>query len=228
MTFLQHLSIIFFELLVLFWLTRATLRFFFKLLRAIFKKDQIIYSIIALIYFPGTVLHELSHMIAALLLLLRVTDVHVFPTWKDNVIILGRVLYEKKDVLRSILVGVAPLFGGIIFLGWLSVLDVGTSSNLLLQIIVIYLVFAISSTMFSSKQDLVDFLYVIPVGIVMTIAYYIFQPDFSLISKLIGDLEAPRKILYAVTKYLLVSISIHTIFIIIVMSGRFIKNKLIK
>jgi len=228
MTFMQLLLIIFFELLVLFWLTRATLISLFKLLQAIFEKDQTTYSVIALIYFAGTVLHELSHMIAALFLLLKVADIHVFPTWKNNVIILGRVLYEKKDVLRSILVGIAPLFGGIIFLGWLSVLDVSTSSNLLLQILVIYLVFTISSTMFSSKQDLVDFLYVIPIGIMITIVYYIIQPDFTLISKLIRDLEAPRKILYAITQYLLLSISIHTIFIIIVMSGRFIKNRLLK
>ena len=225
---MQLLLIIFFELLVLFWLTRATLISLFKLLQDIFEKDQTTYSVIALIYFPGTVLHELSHMIAALFLLLKVADIHVFPTWKNNVIILGRVLYEKKDVLRSILVGIAPLFGGIIFLGWLSVLDVSTSSNLLLQILVIYLVFTISSTMFSSKQDLVDFLYVIPIGIMITIVYYIIQPDFTLISKLIRDLEAPRKILYAITQYLLLSISIHTIFIIIVMSGRFIKNRLLK
>jgi len=99
----------------------------------------------------------------------------VFPKWDDNEIKLGEVLFVKKDFLRAILVGIAPIFFGIGILFSLFYFHVYPSNNLGLNIFYSYLIFSISANMFSSKQDLKDLLWITPVIIIVVMLFYVFD-----------------------------------------------------
>jgi len=149
----------------------------FLFLRKITRNDNLIFSLISLIYLPGTIIHEFGHFIMAMILFLKVTDISIFPEWKDNYIKLGSVLYEKKDYLRSILVGIAPLFSGLFFFFFIAYFNLLPSENILINFFLFYLMFAVSSTMFSSKQDLKDVIFVIPFVVVIVGIVYILGID---------------------------------------------------
>ena len=111
----------------------------------------------------------------ATILLLKVAKVNLLPTWEKNNIKLGSVSYYKKDVFRSILVGIAPIFVGVGILWWLSLTGLFPAHTWWLNILLGYLIWVVSSTMFSSRQDLIDILYVIPLIIFIAIVVYLFK-----------------------------------------------------
>jgi len=113
--------------------------------------------------------------------------------------------------LRGILVGVAPFFGALFLFFGLSFFNLFPNKNLGLNIFLIYLIFTVSSLMFSSKQDLVDIGYLIPFILFLLIIGYIFQPfipSFNLFyfKNIIAGLEF---FLTNVNYYLFLSILIH-------------------
>jgi len=76
-----------------------------------------------------------------------------------------------------------------------------------------YIVFVISTTMFSSKQDMVDIIYAIPVIILIGGIIFVFQIDSSQILSLI-DVEPIMQFMYAIRAYLMIAIGIHTAIIL--------------
>lgn len=130
----------------------------------------------ALLYFPGTLIHEMSHLVMAMLLNLKVRDITLIPKVRGSTLKLGTVWYEKKDVVRGLLVGIAPFFAAM-FVFWFIDTWRLLYMNMIIGALVSYLVFAISSTMFSSKQDLVDLVYVIPIALIVIAVGYIFREN---------------------------------------------------
>jgi len=175
------------QIILIFFLSRLTINELFRFLRMFFRKEKIIYILVSFLFFPGTIVHEMGHFMAATILNLRVHEVRLLPQWEKNRIKLGSVLYEKKDFLRGVLVGIAPIFFGLIFFWFLAKFHLFPSDSLLENIIFGYIVFAVSSTMFSSKQDLVDFVLIIPVIIIIVGVIYVFNInlDFIFNNKLI-------------------------------------------
>jgi len=104
----------------------------------------------------------------------------VFPTWDDNEIRLGQVLFVKKDFLRAILVGIAPVFFGIGILFSLFYYNIYPTNNIWLNLVYSYLIFSISANMFSSKQDLKDLILIVPVIILGIIIFYVFDIRINL------------------------------------------------
>src|SRR3989344_2487342 len=127
------------------------------------------------LFFPGTVVHEISHFLMASMLFLKVRSIEIFPKWEKNEIKLGSVQYEKKDFVRGILVGISPFFAGVLFFWSVSGLKLFPSQNVFLNLIFLYLIFTVSSMMFSSKRDLVDLIYIFPLLIFSYGFYYIFD-----------------------------------------------------
>ncbi|MBI5878689.1 MAG: hypothetical protein HZB53_13650 [Chloroflexi bacterium] len=65
------------------------------------------------LFFPGTVAHELSHLIAARFLDVRVHRISLLPSKQRNgVMSLGFVDVDRTDALREALIGLAPLITG--------------------------------------------------------------------------------------------------------------------
>ena len=132
----------------------------------------------ALLYFPGTALHEMSHLVMAMVLGLRVRDISLIPKIRGNTLKLGTVTYEKKDVVRGLIVGIAPFFAAL-YAFWLIDAFKFLYMNFWITALFSYIVFTISSTMFSSKQDLIDLVYVIPIFVIAGISFAVLKVDLS-------------------------------------------------
>ena len=210
-------ALLFCQSLIIFFLSRQNFKQLFFLLRKIFHREKTVYTLISLIFLPGTIIHEFSHFFAAMFLFLPVKEIRIFPQFENNQIKLGHVLYAKKDFLRGILVGMAPFFGALFLFFGLSFFKLFPNKNLGLNIALIYLIFTVSSVMFSSKQDLVDIVYLIPFLLFLWIIIYIFQPlipsfNLSYLKNIIAGLEF---FLTNVNYYLFLSILIHLFLITI-------------
>lgn len=178
-----YLFIFLSQILLIYFLTRKLTNELYNLLLIFIKKENTIFKIISLIYLPGTVLHEMSHFIMATILLLKVKRVNFFPEFSPGRIKLGSVSYERKDFIRGFIVGIAPLFGAIFFFYFIKLARPFPSDSMYLDLIILYLIFAVSSTMFSSKQDLADFIYIIPTLIIAAILIHILPIDINLFIK---------------------------------------------
>ena len=137
------------QLIFLYFISRISIKELFQVLRIFFRNDKIVFTFVSLIFLPGTIIHELAHFLAAITMFLRVHEVHVFPQWEKDYIKLGRVIYEKKDVIRSIFVGIAPVIIGLLFFWWFSVIDVLSVEDTKIRIFMVYAIFIISTSMFS-------------------------------------------------------------------------------
>lgn len=134
--------------------------------------------IYAVILFPGVVLHEVSHWLAATLLGVRTGGMSVLPRRQpDGTLQLGYVEYYKGRTLgpiRESLIGAAPLISGtavILLIGHrifgvtdLAVAiragDVAILAEAMVQLLAtpnifvwLYLIFAVSNAMLPSKSD---------------------------------------------------------------------------
>jgi len=179
-------------------------------------------AFLSLLLYPGVVIHELSHLLMAVILFVPVKSMTLVPKiLEGNKLQAGSVTIEKVDPVRRTLVGIAPLFVGIAVLWLITVymlpdipflchsresgnlyyqIDSGSlphsaglsgmTSNTILcnnhqlaffrntgyqipyTILSLYLIFSISSTMYSSKKDLNALLITIPLLLLtITIAY---------------------------------------------------------
>jgi len=161
------------QIVAIHFLSKITVNEIFFFLKKILKNNRVVFIIISIIFFPGTVIHELSHFFAAIILFLRVGEVRVIPFFEKNTIKLGSVIFEKKDFVRSLLVGIAPLLSALIIFYTLSLWNIFPNKDWRLNILFGYLIFVISSTMFSSKQDLIDWVYIVPLVIIIGIVIYV-------------------------------------------------------
>ncbi len=210
---LLYTGIFTFQLIVLYFISRISIRELFQVLRIFFSSDKIVFIFVSLIFLPGTIIHELSHFLAAISLLLHVHEVHIFPQWEKNYIKLGRVIYEKKDVIRSIFVGIAPVIVGLLFFWWFSAINILSVEDIWIRILMVYAIFIISTSMFSSKQDLIDIIYIIPFFLIVGAIIYIFQIDLSFLLKQDILINGVTKFLYDVNIFLAISLLIHIIII---------------
>lgn len=200
------------QIIVLYFISRITIQEVFHFFAIFTKNRKIVFSLTALIFFPGTVLHEMSHFIAAMMMMLKVRDVKIIPEIEGDKIKLGRVLYEKKDVLRGVIVGVAPIFAGIFFFLFISYINMSFRDNLILTGLLIYAIFAVSTTMFSSKQDLIDIVFLIPFVMIIAFILYVFKvPVVDVLQNFLLKLDSS---LVIINRFLFYSFVIHVILII--------------
>lgn len=161
--------------IAIFILSRAVLRHMFIFLHRFTRSQTLGISIISILYFPGTVIHEMSHFIVALILNMHPRDVSLFPVIDGRRVRLGHVEYEREkgDFIRPILVGVAPLFGASVVLWLLVQTNLLYETHLGIRLLVGYFILSVTANMFSSDQDLKYFGYIIPIGLVLAFIYYI-------------------------------------------------------
>ncbi len=197
--------------LLLFIFSRKSIQSVFLVLRSIVRSNFIASLLISIIFFPGTVIHELSHFIMAVLLQLPVHKLSVFPELKGNSLRLGYVLYEKKDKVRSVIVGVAPLLTGIGLLWFLYTLDFFRTDFWYIQAIKGYIMFVLSSTMFSSRQDLVDVGYLVPFIVIAGLMIYLFDINVLFFLNNESIVEALRNIMYSIFVYGSIALMIHVV-----------------
>lgn len=142
------------------------------------KFSQKIYSSIL---FFGTLVHELSHVIMAAILFVRVKAFNLkSEIVEDKHIKLGSAEVEQVDPFRNSLVGIAPLIFGIIIIYFLA-----SSVNLQQfgwnEFLKLLLISQISNSMFLSKSDTVYIKYVFILFLSLIVIVFVLNNFYQLI-----------------------------------------------
>lgn len=161
------------ELLFLFFSSQFIFKSLFSLFHVILRSRRISMGLISLIFFPGVFIHELAHYIMARVLFVKAVSFNMIPHFEENHIRLGNVEIVKTDFIRRLLIGLAPILVGIcalVGLLWWGSTYVNVAhlnwTTLLQILILLYGVFVISNTMFSSKKDVEGMWLLVFIGIV--------------------------------------------------------------
>lgn len=203
------------EILAVYFLSHLVLKKSYRFLMRIGGRRMIV-GMLSLVYLPGTIIHELSHYIAALLLGMHPYDVNIFPVIEAHKVRLGHVMYEKNkgDILRPILVGIAPFFGAMTVLLLVVYSGMFPGKALWQTVIFGYLILTITANMFSSAQDLVDIGYLIPPVIIICLLLYLFP--VSIAPHYTEPIQnALLYFIYTVQNPLLFSIVFHAILVLV-------------
>lgn len=166
--------------LFIYFVSKFTIKEIYIFLRRIIPSNKPVFIILSLIYLPGTIVHETAHFLTALFLLLPVKSMTFFPEFEGNEIKLGEVKFERRDFFRGAMVGIAPFFFGLGLLFSAFFFKLFPNSDFWLNILFGYLVFSVSSNMFSSKKDLEGILFLVPLVILIIMIFYIFNIQLNL------------------------------------------------
>jgi hypothetical protein len=147
-----------------------------RALQAVFllitRRAEIALAIFSLLFFPGVLLHEISHFLMAKILFVSTGGFSLIPRRTDDGrLLMGFVETAPTDILRDALIGAAPLLVGAAFAGlfhlrlvtlWeaLSTLELEATLSALTEVykrpdfwLWFYLIVAVSSTMLPSHAD---------------------------------------------------------------------------
>ncbi len=114
-----------------------------------------------LLFFPGVLIHEVSHLFMAGILFVPTGEISVFPEDEK----MGSVQVAKTDPIRQALIGVAPTIIGTAIILAIFQIVLGLPSKILnlndlfylinngKNLLFIYFIFAINNTMFTSESD---------------------------------------------------------------------------
>ena len=148
-----YAALFIFELIILYIVSGALSKQIFKLLDSLLHNRKRTMWLFAILFLPGTTIHELSHWLMATILFVPTGDISIMPKLEENKINLGHAEIGKSDLFRRFFIGVAPFISGLTII-FLTIHffenDLSTAVNLL---ILGFVVFQIGNTMFSSKRD---------------------------------------------------------------------------
>lgn len=155
------------ELFLLSLVSRKLTQGLYVLFFRISGSKTIAMTILILLLFPGTVIHELAHLFVAEILRVRTGKLTLVPeSLEEAEIKTGSVAIAHTDPFRRTLIGLAPVYVGIAALAAISSLPV-------LPILTFYGMFAVSNSMFSSKEDMKGVIpFAITVGLFASAGYF--------------------------------------------------------
>jgi hypothetical protein len=168
------------ELLALWLLTRQFSQNLYISFFLVTRSRPFSVGLLSLIFFPGTVVHELAHLFVAEALGVRTGGLTLVPEAIENPEVrTGSVLISQTDPIRRAIIGVAPVFVGMTALFTIvyfipgfwdqAKIDIAngiafSQPSLYALLGLLYAAFAVSNTMFSSPEDMDGFW---PVAIVL-------------------------------------------------------------
>lgn len=197
------------ELLLLYLLASRLTQAVYDCTILITRSRTVAITVITLLAFPGTVIHELSHLFTAEILGVRTGKLTLVPEGLETEEIkAGSVMVAQSDPFRRSAIGCAPVFAGLVAIATLSYLISLPMNHELLTGFYYYLLFAVSSSMFSSSEDLKGFVpFAIALG-AMIAAAYVGGIRIGITGTLLSFVT---KILGALTKNLGVVLAIHLV-----------------
>lgn len=127
----------------------------YMLIRITRKRTAVVW-LLSLLFFPGTLMHELGHLIFAEFMLVPTADVHLLPeVLEDGTIKLGSVEITQTDPIRRTIIGFAPILSGLIIVGVVTYGYVALHMTILwVQLVYGYILFEVVNSMFSSRKDM--------------------------------------------------------------------------
>lgn len=221
------------ELGALFFISNRLTSVLYSLFYLVTKSKNASFALLTFLYLPGTVVHELAHLLVAEILRVPTGEISFTPQLdKDGEkeeFKLGEVKIGATDPLRRLLVGTAPLWFGLavlLLLVWLFQYFWPQLKNLQQQILLVttlgYLMFAVSNNMFSSKKDMEGAVYLLPVAILFIATLYLTGFRFSLTGQ---TLTATTILLASTAKTLGIVLAIN---VTILLVGRVVRRLFLK
>src|SRR5260221_6045484 len=105
------------ELCALYFLSRWVTQAIFTLFLLFFRIRSVALSLLLVLEFPGTVIHELAHLFTAEVLGVRTGKLTLEPeSIRGESIKAGSVMIAQSDPFRRYAIGLAPVFVGIFVL----------------------------------------------------------------------------------------------------------------
>ncbi len=217
---LLYSSLFLAEIFLIYFLSRKNIKMIYDIIP--FKRAAHLF--VYILFLPGIVVHELAHFFVASLLLLKVREVSILPEFRSRSIKLGKVVYERRDFLRGFLVGVAPFFFGLFILFLISYLELFPSDSLFQNLFFGYLIFTISAFMFSSKQDLKDFSYLVPFLVFAFVLAKLFEVDIVKVLSVFSTTETDFLFLKGIVYYFSFSFFVQSfIFLLLFLIKKIVK-----
>lgn len=168
------LLLFFLELFVLFFvsqfLTKSLSHLFYKITRS----QTMTINLLSVLFLPGVIVHELSHMFSAALLMVPVGEIEFMPKVMEGGVKMGSVGVGKTDPIRRAIIGFAPVLVGVaLIIGSIYYLYGLSSLTIVWKLaIILFMVFEIGNTMFSSRKDLEGTLELLLVFVIIFAALY--------------------------------------------------------
>jgi len=145
------------ELILLFLLSRsltsAVARFFY----ALTGSRRATVNILAIIFLPGTIIHELAHLLVAGMMFVPVGRIEILPQIDGDEVRLGSAEIGQTDMLRRMVIGLAPIIVGLLVMVgtlWLSYGNLSQETPVWQILVALYVIFQVGNSMFSSKKDM--------------------------------------------------------------------------
>ena len=174
------LFIVAIEVLILLLLSHRLSQILYTIFYLLFKSQSVSVAILTFVFLPGTIIHELSHLILAEVLRVPTGAISFTPQIEKGQVKLGSVQIGACDPFRRLVIGLSPIFFGLFFLSLLVWLFqhfwphiTGLTWQIGFVVLIGYLLFTVSNNMFSSQKDLEGFVILIPVLILLLAALYI-------------------------------------------------------
>jgi hypothetical protein len=142
---------------LLFILSRELTRSISLILFLITKSQNASIRIFHTLFLPGVLIHELSHLITAEVLFVKTHGLSLSPESFGKELRMGSVKIEKTDPIRRAIIGFAPVFVGFLIISlanYYLLSDRSIFGFYLSYALLIFIVFEIGNTMFSSRKDL--------------------------------------------------------------------------
>lgn len=149
-----YFGVFLFELILLFILARKVVNCLAQFIYKFTRSHKVVVHTLAIIFLPGTIIHELAHLLFAGVMLVPVGELSVFPEIEEKGVKLGSVEIGHTDPIRRTIIGVAPaLLGMILIFSIFLLVKIGVSPWWQVAL-GLYFLFEIGNTMFSSRKDL--------------------------------------------------------------------------
>lgn len=206
------LGVLILALIVLYVLARIFIQKLFIVLYRLTRERDEAGTILGIIFLPGTFVHEISHFLMAIFLLVPAADLDLMPEVEDGGIRLGRVAIGKTDFIRGSLIGLAPIISGGAIIFWAISFAFGHFDTWWIIALLVYLIFEITHTMFSSAKDLFAILeLVVFTGIISAalVFFKIYGPFIFLYTEIIKAGPFIQKLSY----FLFIPIGLELIFL---------------
>src|SRR3989344_9654538 len=111
------------EPLALYFLSRWVSKSLFVLFLLLFRSRSVAISLLLVLTFPGTVIHELAHLFTAEILRVPTGKLTLVPeSIREASIKSGSVAIAETDPFRRYAIGLAPLFTGVVAISAISYL----------------------------------------------------------------------------------------------------------
>lgn len=192
-------AIFLFEFIILFLTCRQLSSSLFLLFYKIFRSHKIALHMLSIIFLPGVIVHELAHFLVAELLRVKTGEIEFVPVLHGNSVKLGSVQIAQTDFIRRFLIGVAPFLAGsglLFLIAWYASAAFSFQSffnsaqSIFKYALIVYGLFVISNTMFSSAKDLEGAAVFILIAVVLGLAIFLFSAEIVVSSMQI--LQAPQ------------------------------------